>query len=134
MPPKLSNTLAKHFLLTRYSRLKEVIRVLPERHRAEIRNPTVELPCDLTTLLNVDALIVTHLHEDHWDETASRVVPKDKQIYVQMSKMLNHCINKDLRILPYLPTRLNLAILLCIKRQGSTAPIAPMQTRLWRSV
>lgn len=33
--------------------------------RAEIRNPTVELPCDLTTLLNVDALIVTHLHEDH---------------------------------------------------------------------
>ncbi|EIC1454276.1 MBL fold metallo-hydrolase, partial [Escherichia coli] len=51
--------------------------------RAEIRNPTVELPCDLTTLLNVDALIVTHLHEDHWDETASRVVPKDKLIYVQ---------------------------------------------------
>ncbi|WP_196209771.1 MBL fold metallo-hydrolase [Citrobacter sp. Res13-Sevr-PEB04-36] len=51
--------------------------------RAEIRNPTVELPVDIDTLLNVDALIVTHLHEDHWDEYAARVVPKDKPIYVQ---------------------------------------------------
>lgn len=51
--------------------------------RAEIRNPTVELPVDIDTLLNVDALIVTHLHEDHWDEVAARVVPKDKPIYVQ---------------------------------------------------
>lgn len=51
--------------------------------RTEIRNPTVELPVDIDTLLNVDALIVTHLHEDHWDEYAARVVPKDKPIYVQ---------------------------------------------------
>lgn len=29
---QIINTLAKHFLSTRYSRLKEVIRVLPERH------------------------------------------------------------------------------------------------------
>lgn len=26
---------------------------------------------------------MTHLHEDHWDEAAARVVPKDKPIYVQ---------------------------------------------------
>lgn len=51
--------------------------------RAEIRNPTVDLPVDIDRLLNVDALIVTHLHEDHWDEAAARVVPKDKPIYVQ---------------------------------------------------
>ena len=51
--------------------------------RAEIRNPTVDLPVDIDTQLNVDALIVTHLHEDHWDEAAARVVPKDKPIYVQ---------------------------------------------------
>lgn len=51
--------------------------------RADIRNPTVDLPIDIDTLLNVDALIVTHLHEDHWDEVAARVVPKDKPIYVQ---------------------------------------------------
>ncbi|POT58487.1 hypothetical protein C3432_11410 [Citrobacter amalonaticus] len=51
--------------------------------RAEIRNPCVELPCAIDTLMQVDAIIVTHLHEDHWDEAASRVVPKDKSIYVQ---------------------------------------------------
>lgn len=51
--------------------------------RAEIRNPTVDLPVNIDNLLNVDALIVTHLHEDHWDKVAARVVPKDKPIYVQ---------------------------------------------------
>ena len=56
--------------------------------RAEIRNPTVDLPVDIDTLLNVDALIVTHLHEDHWDEVAARVVPKDKPIYVQNEQVL----------------------------------------------
>ena len=45
--------------------------------RAEFRNPTVDLPIDIDTLLNVDAIIVTHLHEDHWYEVAARVVPKD---------------------------------------------------------
>lgn len=51
--------------------------------RAEIRNPIVDLPCSVETLLQADALIVTHLHLDHWDEFASRAVPKEKPIYVQ---------------------------------------------------
>lgn len=55
----------------------------PGTARADIRNPTVELPCDIDTLLQADVLIVTHLHEDHWDDAASTCVPKDKPIYVQ---------------------------------------------------
>ncbi|WP_436858894.1 MBL fold metallo-hydrolase [Citrobacter tructae] len=58
----------------------------PGTARAEIRNPTVDLPCDIETLLEADALIVTHLHLDHWDEFASRAVPKDKPIYVQNAR------------------------------------------------
>lgn len=54
--------------------------------RAEIRNPTVELPCNIDTLLQADALIVTHLHEDHWDEVAARTIPKDKPVYVQNAR------------------------------------------------
>ncbi len=59
----------KHFLSTRYSRLKEVIRVLPDGTR---RNPQSNgrITVRFNNVLNVDALIVTHLHEDHWDETA----------------------------------------------------------------
>ncbi|CBG87184.1 MBL fold metallo-hydrolase [Citrobacter rodentium] len=58
----------------------------PGTARAEIRNPTVELPCDIDSLLQADALIVTHLHADHWDDVAAKVVPKDKPIYVQNAR------------------------------------------------
>jgi len=37
----------------------------------DLRNPLVELPANAETLLaNIDALIVTHLHQDHFDDTA----------------------------------------------------------------
>lgn len=51
--------------------------------RSEIRNPMVELPLDISSLLDVDAIIVTHTHADHWDQAAADIVPKDKLIYVQ---------------------------------------------------
>jgi len=51
--------------------------------RSEIRNPMVELPLDISTLLDVDAIIVTHTHPDHWDQAAADIVAKDQLIYVQ---------------------------------------------------
>lgn len=51
--------------------------------RAEIRNPMVALPFAIATLLDVDAIIVTHTHPDHWDETAVAHIPKTMRIYVQ---------------------------------------------------
>lgn len=39
----------------------------PGTAHAERRNPTVELPVDVNTLLDADAVIVTHTHDDHWD-------------------------------------------------------------------
>lgn len=51
---------------------------------ATVRNPTVELPNSIDSLLNgVDAVIVTHTHTDHWDEVAQQRVPKDLPIFVQ---------------------------------------------------
>ena len=35
-------------------------------------NPDCELPCPVQDLFNVDAVIVTHLHFDHFDEAAAR--------------------------------------------------------------
>lgn len=51
--------------------------------REAIRNPTVELPVDVGTLLEVDAVIVTHTHDDHWDQAAIALIAKDKPVYVQ---------------------------------------------------
>ncbi|WP_158146627.1 MBL fold metallo-hydrolase [Vibrio fluvialis] len=48
-----------------------------------LRNPTVELPLPLESIINVDAVLLTHTHPDHWDETAVNAIPKDKLIFVQ---------------------------------------------------
>jgi L-ascorbate metabolism protein UlaG (beta-lactamase superfamily) len=55
----------------------------PGTARADIRNPMVELPVDVNTLLDADAVIVTHTHDDHWDQTAIELIAKDKPVYVQ---------------------------------------------------
>jgi L-ascorbate metabolism protein UlaG (beta-lactamase superfamily) len=55
----------------------------PGTAHADIRNPTVDLPVEVTTLLDADAVIVTHTHDDHWDQTAIAQIAKDKPIYVQ---------------------------------------------------
>ena len=52
----------------------------PGTAHAERRNPTVELPVDVNTLLDADAVIVTHTHDDHWDRAAAELIAKDKPI------------------------------------------------------
>lgn len=49
-------------------------------------NPLVELPISVNEILDVDAIIVTHTHPDHWDEAAKKLVPKDMLIFVQDEK------------------------------------------------
>lgn len=50
---------------------------------SHLRNPTVDLPMQMDEILDVDAVIVTHTHPDHWDEVAVNSIPKDKLIFVQ---------------------------------------------------
>jgi L-ascorbate metabolism protein UlaG (beta-lactamase superfamily) len=53
----------------------------------EIRNPTVELPFSKEQVCEIvqqsDAVLLTHLHPDHWDEAARAVIPKSKPIICQ---------------------------------------------------
>jgi L-ascorbate metabolism protein UlaG (beta-lactamase superfamily) len=46
-------------------------------------NPLVDLTVPMEEILDVDAVIVTHLHPDHWDEAAKALVPKDMLIFAQ---------------------------------------------------
>lgn len=45
------------------------------------RNPTVALPCPAESLLGVDAVFATHLHFDHFDEAAVRLLPKGIPVF-----------------------------------------------------
>lgn len=47
------------------------------------RNPLVALTVPMDEILDVDAVIVTHLHPDHWDEAAKERVPRGLPIFAQ---------------------------------------------------
>ncbi|MGG3573434.1 MBL fold metallo-hydrolase [Bacillus gobiensis] len=51
--------------------------------RQDQYNPLVSLPTSIDNIINVDAVIVTHLHLDHFDEEAQRILPKDIKMFVQ---------------------------------------------------
>lgn len=46
-------------------------------------NPDSELPCPPEAILDVDAVIITHLHFDHFDEAAIKLLPKTLPLFSQ---------------------------------------------------
>lgn len=47
-------------------------------------NPLVPLPCPVEQVLDgVRAVLVTHTHRDHWDDTAIQLIPKDLPLFCQ---------------------------------------------------
>lgn len=56
----------------------------PGTYRSHLRNPSVDLPATVESLLaDVDAVIVSHTHLDHWDDAAQAAIPKGLPFLVQ---------------------------------------------------
>ena len=50
----------------------------------QVPNPLVPLPMPAEDVVrNLDAVVITHLHEDHFDETAARLLPRDVPVFCQ---------------------------------------------------
>ncbi len=49
------------------------------------RNPLVPLPCPVDTLLQPDAILVSHCHFDHFDRAAADLLPKQIPVICQPS-------------------------------------------------
>ena len=62
----------------------------------------VDLPISMDEILkNLDAVIVTHTHYDHWDEYASKLIPKHIPIFVQSNsdkRLIQKQGFKDVRV------------------------------------
>lgn len=58
-----------------------------ERTGTEVRIPTVDLPINAEELKlligSTDAVLLTHLHLDHWDDLAKTLLPKDITLFCQ---------------------------------------------------
>lgn len=47
-------------------------------------NPTVDLPCTLEEVIaDVEMIIISHLHVDHFDDLAAELLPKDLPVFCQ---------------------------------------------------
>lgn len=56
---------------------------LPGTPNSHLSNPTVGLPAPAHEFMQVDAVVVTHTHFDHWDEVAIAQIPKHLPIFTQ---------------------------------------------------
>lgn len=74
----------KKFLIDPFLAEKGTYPPFPNSLRQDQQNPLVSLPLSIDEIISgIDAVIVTHLHLDHWDDTAKEVLPKEIKIFVQ---------------------------------------------------
>jgi L-ascorbate metabolism protein UlaG (beta-lactamase superfamily) len=74
----------KKFLIDPMLSEKGTYPPFPNSPRQDQNNPLVSLPTSIDNIIeNIDAVIVTHLHLDHWDDAAKEVLPKDIKLFSQ---------------------------------------------------
>ena len=75
----------------------------PDAPRINQSNPLVNLPTSIDNIIsNIDAVIVTHLHLDHWDDAAKEALPKDIKLFAQNNEDATEIRNagfKDVEVL-----------------------------------
>ena len=56
----------------------------PDAVRQDQMNPIFDLPLTVEEIVaDIDAIIVTHLHTDHWDEAPHEALPRDIKLFTQ---------------------------------------------------
>ncbi|AZB42132.1 MBL fold metallo-hydrolase [Bacillus sp. FJAT-42376] len=73
----------KTFLIDPFFAEKGAMPPFPNTPNQDQRNPLVSLPDSIEEIVKADAVLVTHLHPDHYDETAKQALPKELPLYAQ---------------------------------------------------
>lgn len=83
----------KRFLVDPVLGDKGSFRAFGDSLRKDMKNPIVELPMPVEEILDVDAVIITHMHLDHCDPAAMELLPKNKKVYVENEDALKELKN-----------------------------------------
>ncbi len=73
----------KRFLVDPMLSDKETMKPFTSLLHPFSKNPLVDLPFGISRIIDVDSVIVTHLHPDHFDHMAAEVIPKHLPMFVQ---------------------------------------------------
>ena len=73
----------KRFLVDPWLMPKEFMAGFDAAINADVRQPRTDLPLPIETLVNVDAVVLTHIHPDHWDDFAAKALDKQIPFFVQ---------------------------------------------------
>ncbi|MDF2067628.1 MBL fold metallo-hydrolase [Bacillus sp. Cr_A10] len=74
----------KKFLIDPMLAEKGTYPPFPNSPRQDQNNPLMDLPTSIDKIISdIDAVIVTHLHLDHWDEDAKKALPKNIKLFIQ---------------------------------------------------
>jgi len=99
------NYAGKKFLIDPFLAEKGAYPSFPNSLRQDQNNPLVGLPISIENILeNIDAVIVTHLHLDHWDDAAKEALPKDIKVFAQNEEDAKEISNAGFRNIEVLQT------------------------------
>ncbi len=73
----------KKFLIDPFLSEKGTYPPFPNSARQDQKNPLADLPVPIEDLIAVDAVILTHLHLDHWDDAAKEALSKNIKVFTQ---------------------------------------------------
>jgi L-ascorbate metabolism protein UlaG (beta-lactamase superfamily) len=73
----------KKFLIDPFLSDQGAMPPFPNTANQHLSNPTVGISTSINEIIDVDAVIVTHLHPDHFDDKAKEVLPKEIAIFAQ---------------------------------------------------
>ena len=91
----------KRFLIDPWLMPKDFMPGFEGAMNSEVRQPRVDLPISIDKIVDVDAVILTHFHPDHFDEFAVKALDKNIPFFVQNETDLNIIKNfgfNDVRI------------------------------------
>jgi len=97
------------------------------------RWPKAELPLPVSEIIDVDAVIVTHVHKDHWDEAAMGAIPKTLTVFSQHeedARIIRDAGFTDIRILSESSTFAGVSLIKTPGQHGSDKAITAIGKRL----